>query len=345
MKSFVSKLVLVLIVGIALVILVGKIGKQTTLAPMTLNGAGATFPYPIYAKWASAYNKATGVQINYASIGSGGGVRQFTAGTVDFGASDAAMSDADIAKAGNDVIHIPTVMGAVAVVYNSDIAKLNLDGKTLAMIFMGKIKKWNDSKIAKLNPGVKLPNQAITVAHRSDGSGTTDIFTNYLAKVSTPWASKIGAGKSVAWPVGVGGKGNEGVAGAIKMNKGSIGYVELAYAKQTKLSMVAIKNLSGVFVLPSPEGTTAAADKALKNMPEDFRAEILNQPGKDSYPISGFTWILAHKHQRNKKKSAVLKKYLTWAITDGQQYAAALDYAQLPESLRTKILITINTIE
>lgn len=337
MKSFTSNL--------ALVLLVGLVGTQTLFAAMTLNGAGATFPYPIYAKWASVYNKATGVQINYASIGSGGGVRQFTAGTVDFGASDAAMSDKEIAKANNDVLHIPTVIGAVAVVYNSDIAKLNLDGKTLAMIFMGQIKNWNDSKIAKLNPGVKLPNQAITVAHRSDGSGTTDIFTNYLAKVSTPWASKVGAGKSVAWPIGVGGKGNEGVAGAVIMNKGAIGYVELAYAKQSKLSMVAIKNLSGQYVIPSPAGATSAADKALRNMPADYRAEIINQPGKDSYPISGFTWILVHKHQTNKTKSKELKKYLVWALTEGQQYAGTLDYAPLPKSLSTKIIATINTIE
>ena len=318
----------------------------SVFATMTLNGAGATFPYPIYAKWASVYAKEKGVQINYASIGSGGGVRQFTAGTVDFGASDAAMSDEEMKKAGSDVLHIPMVMGAVAVVYNCpEVASLKLDGKTLAEIFMGDIKKWNDPKIAALNKGVSFPDKNIVVAHRSDGSGTTDIFTNYLAKVSTPWASKVGAGKSVAWPVGIGGKGNEGVAGVVKMNKGSLGYVELAYAKTNKLSMTAMKNRSGYFVIPSPEGTTSAADKALKNMPADFRAEILNQPGKDAYPISGFTWILVHKNQSNKESGAALKNFLKWAVTDGQQYASSLDYAQLPESLSVKIVETLNTIE
>jgi phosphate transport system substrate-binding protein len=330
----------------AAVIFGGLLCVQTVFATMTLNGAGATFPYPLYAKWAAVYAREKGVQINYASIGSGGGVRQFTAGTVDFGASDAAMSNEEMTKAGGDVLHIPTVMGAVAVVYNSpEVASLKLDGTTLALIYMGEIKKWNDPKIAVLNPGVSLSDKSITVIHRSDGSGTTDIFTNYLAKVNTAWASKVGAGKSVAWPVGIGGKGNEGVAGAVKMNKGSLGYVELAYAKTNALSIVAMKNRSGNFVVPSPEGTTAAADRALKKMPADFRAEILNQPGKESYPISGFTWILVHKNQSNKERGKELKNFLTWAVTDGQQYASALDYAQLPTSLRAKIVETVNTIE
>jgi phosphate transport system substrate-binding protein len=255
------------------------------------------------------------------------------------------MSNEEIAKAGGDVLHIRTVMGTVAVIYSADIASLKLDSNTLAEIFMGEITRWNDQQIAELNPGVSLPDQKILVAHRSDGSGTTDIFTNYLAKVNTAWASKVGAGKSVAWPVGIGGKGNEGVAGAVKMNKGAIGYVELAYAKTNKFPTALLKNRSGNFVAPSPEGTTAAAEKAIKKIPADFRAEILNQPGKDSYPISGFTWILAHKNAAKAEKGKALKDFLAWAVTDGQQYAKALDYAELPQSLRTKILATIDTIK
>ena len=311
---------------------------------LTLNGAGATFPYPIYSKWFSVYGQETGVQINYAPIGSGGGIRQFSAGVVDFGASDAPMTNDEISKAGGDVVHIPTVMGAIAVVYNEDIQGLKLDGKTLAQIFMGDIRKWNDPRIADLNPGINLPDDNITTVHRSDSSGTTDIFTNYLAKVSLDWSAKVGAGKSVAWPVGVGGKGNPGVAGAVKNNKGSIGYVEQAYAETNKLSEVALKNKSGNFVLPSVNGVVAAADKGSKNIPADFRGQILNQKGADSYPICGLTWLLVHKNQTNSEKGAALKEFLKWSMDEGQKYAPDLYYAPLPGSLKTRVLDSINSI-
>lgn len=311
---------------------------------VTLNGAGATFPYPIYSKWMAVYEREKGVKVNYAPIGSGGGIRQFTAGVVDFGGTDAFMSVDEMNKAGGNVLHIPTVMGAVAVVYNSDVQGLKLDGATLADIFAGNIKKWNDPKIEALNPGVNLPDKSILVVHRSDSSGTTDIFTNYLAKVSTMWASKVGAGKSVSWPAGVGAKGNPGVAGAVKNNSGSIGYVELAYAETNKLSTAELKNRSGVFVGPSSAGVTAAAEKALKKIPSDFRAEILNQPGKKSYPIAGFTWLIVKTDMDRSEKSAALKDFLSWAVSEGQQYAPDLYYAPLPESLRSKVLSAINSM-
>jgi phosphate transport system substrate-binding protein len=311
---------------------------------LTLNGAGATFPYPIYSKWFSTYQLVKGVQINYAPIGSGGGIRQFAAGVVDFGASDAPMTDAEINQAGGDVLHIPTVAGAVAVVYNAGFDGLKLDGETLAGIFLGEIKNWNDPKIAELNPGLNLPDKNIMVAHRADSSGTTDIFTNYLAKVSTRWASKVGAGKSVAWPAGVGGKGNPGVAAAVKNNAGAIGYVELAYAETNKLATAQMKNKAGKFVLPSVGGTTAAVEGGLKKIPADFRGEILNPRGADTYPICGLTWLLVHKKQTNAEKGAALKEFLTWAMDDGQKYAADLYYAPLPQALRSRVLTMINSI-
>jgi phosphate transport system substrate-binding protein len=312
---------------------------------LTLNGAGATFPYPIYSKWFATYKNVADVQINYAPIGSGGGIRQFTAGVVDFGGTDAAMSQSEMEAAGGDVIHIPTVAGAVAVVYNAGFDGLKLDGETLAEIFLGEIKKWNDPKIAELNDGLKLPDTSILVVHRSDSSGTTDIFTNYLAKVSTKWAAQIGGGKSVGWKVGVGGKGNPGVAGAVKNNAGSIGYVELAYAETNKLPAAAMKNRAGRYVLPSIDGTTAAISGGIKKIPADFRGELLNQPGSDAYPICGLTWLIAHKNQPNAEKGAALKKFLRWALSDGQKYAAELYYAPLPESFTIKILAAIDGIK
>jgi phosphate transport system substrate-binding protein len=311
---------------------------------LTLNGAGATFPYPIYSKWFSVYKQAKDVQINYAPIGSGGGIRQFQAGVVDFGASDAPMTDAEIDKAGGDVLHIPTVAGAVAIVYNAGFEGLKLDGETLAGIFLGEIKKWNDPQIAELNPGLSLPDKNIVVVHRSDSSGTTDIFTSYLAKVDTRWAAKVGAGKSVAWPAGVGGKGNPGVAGAVKGNGGSIGYVELAYAETNKLATAQMKNRAGNYVAPSVDGTTAAMAAGVKKIPADFRGEILNQKGSAAYPICGLTWLLVHQNQGNAEKGEALKSFLKWALADGQRYAGELYYAPLPDALQNKVLAAIGTI-
>jgi phosphate transport system substrate-binding protein len=267
------------------------------------------------------------------------------AGVVNFGGTDAPMTDAEIDKAGGDVLHIPTVMGAVAVVYNAGFEGLKLDGKTLAGIFLGEIKKWNDPKIASLNPAISLPDKNILVAHRSDSSGTTDIFTNYLAKVSSAWAAKVGAGKSVAWPAGVGGKGNPGVTGAVKNNGGSIGYVELAYAETNKLPVAAIKNRSGNYVTPSVDGTTAAAAGAIAKIPADFRGEILDQKGAATYPICGFTWIVVHQNQTNQEAGIALKDFLIWALTDGQVYAKELYYAPLPKSLAGKVIETVNSIK
>lgn len=310
---------------------------------VSLNGAGASFPYPIYSKWMGLYQREKGVQVNYAPIGSGGGIRQFTAGVTDFGGTDAFMTSADIQKVSGGVLHVPTVMGAVAVAHNTNINDLKLDGDTLAKIYLGDITKWNAPEIAALNPGVNLPDESILVVHRSDSSGTTSIFTNYLAKVSTAWASRVGAGTSVSWPKGVGGKGNPGVAGAVKNNRNSIGYMEIAYAKSNNLGTARMKNRSGVFVEPSNSGVTAAAAGALNRMPSDYRAEILNQPGRDSYPIAGFTWILLRK-TGNGEKAAALKDFLNWCLTSGQKYAEELEYAPLPDSLAGKILADVNSI-
>ncbi|MGK9369640.1 phosphate ABC transporter substrate-binding protein PstS [Melioribacter sp. Ez-97] len=308
-------------------------------AQVKLNGAGATFPYVIYSKWFDEFHKQTGVQINYQSIGSGGGIKQVIEGTVDFGASDGPMSDEQLkeakAKQGTDVIHIPTVLGAVVLSYNLPEVKekIKLDGPTIADIFLGKIYKWNDKRIAKLNPGVKLPNRSIIVVHRSDGSGTTFIFTHYLSNVSKEWAKKVGYNTSVNWPIGLGGKGNEGVAGMVKQTKGAIGYVELAYAVKNKLSHVAIKNRAGNFIEANFKTVSAASDGAAKDMPDDLRAMITNADGKDSYPISGFTWLLIYKDMKDSKKAEALVKFLRWALTKGESYAESLYYAPLPPSV------------
>ena len=328
-----------------LLVLLSLVFVSGAAMAVDLSGAGATFPYPIYSKWISDYSKATGNKINYQPIGSGCGIRQFTSGIVDFGGSDAPMTNDEISKAGGDILHIPTVMGAVSVVYNLPRIKgLKLDANSLAGIFLGNIKMWNDDAIAKLNTSVNLPNKAITVAHRSDGSGTTDIFTNYLAKVSTGWASKVGAGKAVNWPVGVGGKGNSGVAGVVKVNEGAIGYVELSYAMENNLSVISLKNRAGYYVIPSLDSTSASADGALSKIPSDFRADLTNAPGKNSYPIVGMTWLLVHKNQKDTAKGKTLVDFLKWSLTDGQKYAADLYYAPLPKSLQSKVLKTINTI-
>jgi phosphate transport system substrate-binding protein len=329
--------------------LLGLVAGLTLLGPVAaradgvlVNGAGATFPFPLYSKWFAEYGKVhPGEKINYQSIGSGGGIKQITEKTVDFGASDAPMSDADLQKAPG-ILHIPTVLGAVAIVYSGAPDGLKLSGDVVADIFLGKISKWSDPRLAALNPGVKLPDAAITVAHRADGSGTTSIFTDYLAKVSPAWKTSVGAGKSVKWPVGLGGKGNEGVTGTIKSTPGAIGYVELAYARQNKLATAAIKNADGAFVAPTVEATSAAAAGA--TLPADFRVSITDAKGKSSYPIAAFTYILVYKDQADTQKGRVVASFLWWAIHDGQKLATALDYAPLPKEVVAKVEATLRSI-
>ena len=313
-----------------------------------LNGAGATFPYPLYSKWFSDYARETGVRINYQSIGSGGGIRQLTAGTVDFGASDAPMTDAEMAKLESPVLHLPTVLGAVVVTYNlPDVHDtLALSGPVLADIFLGKITKWNDSRIAALNPGVTLPSSDILVVHRSDGSGTTYIFSDYLSAVSPAWKEAPGKGKELAWPAGLGAKGNEGVAGQVKQMPGAIGYVELAYAKQNGLSYASIQNAEGKFVAPTIESVTAAAAGAAGNLPADtdYRISIVNAPGADAYPISSFTYLLVYASQKDAKKAEALVGFLKWYLREGEKSAASLDYAPLPLSIVSQLEKRIGTI-
>jgi len=317
-------------------------------AETLINGAGATFPYPLYSKWFSEYAKIdTSVKFNYQSIGSGGGIKQITAQTVDFGASDKFLSDAELAAAPGKLLHIPTVMGAVVVTYNlPGIPKgLKLNSEDVANIFLGKITKWNDKKIADDNPGVNLPDKAIIVVHRSDGSGTTSIFTDYLSGVNSDWAAKVGKGASVKWPVGLGGKGNEGVAGQIKTTQYTIGYVELAYAFENKLPYATLKNKAGAFVEPSIKTTSAAAAAAIKNMPADYRISLVNQPAKDAYPIVGFTWLLVYQDQKDKTKGKKLVEFLNWSLHKGQKMAAPMLYAPLPESVVKMVEKTIKSIK
>jgi len=301
----------------------------------TLTGAGATFPYPIYAKWFDAYNRATGVQINYQAIGSGGGIQQLKNGTVDFGASDAPLNNVEMRSMPGAVAHIPTVAGAVVLAYNVRGMGngLRLSGDTIAGIYLGQITRWNDAKIAALNPGKALPNQAIAVGHRSDGSGTSYIFTSYLKSVSPAWARSVGAGKSVDWPTGIGGKGNDGVASIVKQTPGSIGYVELAYAVQNHLSYGPIRNRAGAFVMPSVASIGAATVGASKMMARDVRVSTVNASGARSYPIVGFTYLLVYKNQRDKAKGQQLLKFINWAMGPGQRFAAPLLYGPLPRSV------------
>src|SRR3954471_1247155 len=304
----------------------------------TLNGAGATFPYPMYSKWFSEYHKAhPDIQFNYQSIGSGGGIRQVLAQTVDFGASDGPMSDEQLSQAKVKILHIPTVLGAVVPAYNVPgvTGELKFTPESLAGIFLGKITSWNDPVLVKANPGVNLPNQPIVVIHRSDGSGTTFIFTDYLSKVSSEWANGPSKNTSVKWPVGLGGKGNEGVAGMIRQIQGSVGYVELIYAVQNNINYGVVKNSSGAFIKASLESVTSAAASAPK-MPADFRVSITNAPGKDAYPISSFTWLLIPVQSKNPANGKILSDFLTWMLTEGQQMTSALSYAPLPENVVTK---------
>ncbi len=303
-----------------------------------ITGAGATFPNPIYSKWFSEYNKIhPEIAINYQSIGSGGGIRQVIAETVFFGATDGPMTDEQLKMAPGPIVHLPTVLGAVVPVYNvaGAGADLKLSGAVIADIYLGKVKKWNDPAIAKLNPGVKLPPSDVTVVHRSDGSGTTFIFVDYLAKVSPEFKSKVGVNTSVMWPVGVGGKGNEGVAGLVSQMPGSIGYVELIYALQNKLPFAAVQNANGEFIKASPEAVTKAAAAATANMPADFRVSITNAEGEGVYPISSFTWMLLYEMPKDTARSKAMVDFMSWALTDGQKFATELGYAPLPAPVVT----------
>ena len=315
-------------------------------AAKDLTGAGATFPYPLYSKWFDVYNQQKSVKINYQSVGSGAGIQQLTQKTVDFGASDAPMTDQQLKGAGAEVFHIPTVMGAVVVTYNvPGVAQgLKLTPEVVSGMFLGTITKWNDPKIAAENSGVTLPATDIVVVHRSDGSGTTNIFTDYLSAVSPDWKSKVGKGTSVNWPVGLGAKGNEGVAGQVKQTPGSVGYVELAYASQNKLPFALVKNQAGQFVEPTLDSTTAAAAGAASNMPEDLRVSIVNAPGEKSYPISGYTYILVYKEQTDGPKGKALVDFLWWGIHEGESYASALLYAPLPKEVVTRAEAKIKSI-
>ncbi len=311
-----------------------------------INGAGATFPYPIYSKWFDEYSKINpAVLFNYQSIGSGGGIKQITAKTVDFGASDGPMTMDQLTQAPGRIYHIPTVMGAVVIAYNlNGVANgLKLSGDVLADIYLGKITQWNDPRITEQNAGVNLPSTSIVVVHRSDGSGTSYIFTDYLSKVSSEWKGKVGKSTSVNWPLGLGGKGNEGVAGLLKQTPGGIGYVELAYAKENNLPYAFMKNQSGAYIEPTLASTSKAADGAA--IPDDFRASVVNSPNPESYPIASFTWLLIYKQMDNHVKGKAIVDFIKWAITDGQKYAEDLDYAPLPPNVVELIQQKLNQVK
>lgn len=332
-------------------VMLGAALPVTSLAAQSveLTGAGSSFAYPLYSKWAAEYRAKTGVSVNYQSIGSGGGIRQFSEQVVDFGGTDGPMSDEQIAKAkGGDVLHIPTAMGAVAITYNVPAltAPLRLDGAVLSDIFRGVVTRWNDARLKALNPGVSLPAQDILVVHRSDGSGTTYAFTDYLSSVSPAWQSGPGKGTDVKWPVGLGGKGSEGVTGQVKQLPGAIGYVELSYATQNHLPTALMRNARGEFVAPSSEAVTAAAAGALAKLPAstDYRISIVNAPGKGAYPIASLTWILMYKSQTNAAKGKPLVDFVHWGLTEGQRYEAALDYAPLPPAMTKRLLERLETV-
>jgi phosphate transport system substrate-binding protein len=338
------------IAGTLLVLL--ALGGVLLAQNLLINGAGASFPYPIYSKWFSEYNKKfSTIQINYQSVGSGAGIKQVTEGTVDFGASDGPMSDEQIKaysdKHGSGILHFPTVLGAAVPTYNVPgvTGTLNFTPEALAGIFLGKVTKWNDPLIAGANKSAKLPANDIVVVHRSDGSGTSYIWTDYLSKVSDEWKSKVGKNTSVSWPVGLGGKGNEGVTGLVKQTPNSIGYVELIYAAQNKVDYGTVKNSSGAFVKADLAGVSAAAAAYAKEIPDDFRVSITNPPGKAAYPISSFTWLLIPEKFTDTKKRDALKGFLKWALTDGQGMVEELSYAKLPKSVVDKELKAISKIQ
>jgi phosphate transport system substrate-binding protein len=324
-------------------------GVASPVAAQKLTGAGATFPNPIYTKWFDAYNKKTGVQINYQSIGSGGGIRQFTEGTVDFGASDGPMTAEQIQAVAGNVVHIPTVIGAVVLTYNLPSlgqTRLRLDGQTVVDMFMGRITKWNDPRIAALNPGVALPKLDLIIVHRSDGSGTTYVFTDYLTKISREWKDKVGFATSVNWPVGLGGKGNEGVTQQVKQVEGAVGYVELIYAVANNLPFAQLKNSAGNFVEPSLESASAAAAGAKLKPDTDFRVSITNATGDKVYPITSFTWLLVRLDTKDAEKAKLVRDYLAWMITDeAQAMAVELKYAPLPNDVRGLVAARIKTLK
>lgn len=331
---------------VAVLMLFAMLLMGVATAQTNLNGAGATFPYPMYSKWFSEYHKLhPDIQINYQSIGSGGGIRQVSAGTVDFGASDGPMTDQQLADAGRKLLHLPTVLGADVPAYNVPGVKgeLKFTGKVLADIFLGKITSWNDAALTKLNPGVSLPGTPIVVAHRSDGSGTTYIWTDYLSKASPEWAAGPGKGTSVKWPVGLGAKGNEGVAGLIRQMEGSIGYIELIYAIQNNIPYGVVQNSAGNFVKASLESTTAAA--AGVKMPADFRVSITNAPGKEAYPIASFTWLLVPQQWKDANKRKIMVDFLNWMLDQGQTMTDELHYAPLPKEVVEKERAAIKTIQ
>lgn len=331
-----------LLAGLIFALIVG-----TASAATNLNGAGATFPNPIYSKWFSEYHKQhPDVAINYQSIGSGGGIKQLQSGTVDFGASDGPMTDQQLSETPFKVFHIPTVLGSVVPTYNIPgvNAELKFAPDVLADIYLGKIKKWNDPRLAKDNPGMKFPDEDIIVVHRSDGSGTTYIFTDYLSKVSREWAEKVKKGTSVNWPVGLGGKGNEGVAGMVKQTEGSIGYVELIYALSNKMQYGSVKNAAGNFIKASLESTTAAA-ASVKQMPDDFRVSITNAPGANAYPIVSFTWLLVPAQWKDANKQKAFVAFLNWMVDSGQTMTSSLDYAPLPKNVAQKVKARIKEIK
>jgi len=339
------------IAGVLLVVLAvaGVLWADSTLS---INGAGATFPYPMYSKWFDEYHKRNAnLQINYQSIGSGGGIKQVTEGTVDFGATDGPMNDEQLKayqdKHGSGILHFPTVMGAVVPTYNIPgvDAALNFTPEALAGIFLGKVTKWNDPVIAGANKGVKLPAEDIVVVHRAEASGTSYCWTDYLSKVSDEWKTKVGKGAAVNWPVGLGGKGNEGVTGTVKNTPNSIGYVELIYAESNKIPYGSVKNAAGAFVKASLAAVSAAAAGAAKDMPEDFRVSITNAPGEASYPISTFTWLLIPEKFSDAAKREAIKGFLKWALTDGQSYAEALSYSKLPKEVVAKEMKAISKVQ
>ena len=333
---------------LALALLASILTVGTASAATLINGAGATFPYPLYSKWFSEYAKVdTSVQFNYQSIGSGGGIKQIMAETVDFGASDKFLTDKELAAAPGKLIHIPTVMGAVVVTYNLPGIKsdIKLTAANLADIFLGKITMWNDPQLVSNNPGLKALAQPIIVVHRSDGSGTSAIFTDYLSNINGEWKEKVGMGSSVNWPVGLGGKGNEGVAGQVKGTQYAIGYVELAYAVENKLPYASLQNKAGKFIVPSIKSTSAAAAGAAKSMPADYRLSLVNQPGDDAYPIAGFTWLLVYQEIKDHEKGKKIVEFLNWELKNGQKMAEPMLYAPLPANVIKMVEATIKTIK